>query len=177
MKTNKQLLSIIVIFCLNPQVVAAQQYKISHSVIGSGGAASANSNHRLLGTVAQPVIGASQNVLNRQEAGFWYGSQKLLTRVEQAPSSDLPDEFHLAQNYPNPFNPITTISFDVKAAVRVTLTLYNVLGHRVATLVDGQHAPGRYRVHFDARDLSSGLYFYVIQMDDFRSIKKMVLSK
>lgn len=176
MKINKHLLSVIVILCLNPQIVAAQSYKISHSVIGSGGAVSANSNHRLLGTVAQPVIGTSQNGSNHHQAGFWYGSQKLLTRVEQAPS-DLPDEFHLEQNYPNPFNPLTTISFDVKAPVRVVLTLYNVLGHRVTTLVNGQYTAGRYRVHFDARDLSSGLYFYAIQMGDFRSIKKMILNK
>jgi hypothetical protein len=177
MKINKHLLGVIVILCMSPQIVAAQQYKISHSVIGSGGAVSANSNHRLLGTVAQPVIGTSQNVSNRHQTGFWYGSQKLLTTVEQAPSSNLPDEFHLKQNYPNPFNPITTISFDVKTPVRVTLILYNVLGHRVATLVDGQYAPGRYRVHFDARELPSGLYFYAIQMGEFRSVKKMIVSK
>lgn len=186
MKINKLLLGVIVMLCINPPIVAAQPYKISHSVIGSGGAVSANSNHRLLGTVAQPVIGASQNGSNRHQTGFWYGAQKLLTTVEQSSSSDLPGEFHLEQNYPNPFNrstersrrsPITTISFDVKAPVRVVLTLYNVLGHRVATLVDRPYAAGRYHVHFDARDLSSGLYFYAIQMGDFRSVKKMILNK
>ncbi len=176
MKTNTHLLSMIAILYFNPQIVAAQTYKISHSVIGSGGAVSASSNHRLLGTIGQPAIGASQNASTRHQTGFWYGSQKLLTTVEQTPS-DLPSEFHLEQNYPNPFNPITTISFDVKAPVRVLLILYDVLGHRVATLVDGRYVPGRYRIHFDAGGLSSGLYFYAIQMGNFQSVKKMIVNK
>ncbi len=87
----------------------------------------------------------------------------------------LPTEFALYGNYPNPFNPQTTIRFDVKAPARVVLTLYDVLGRRQATLLEKDYAPGRYEVRFDGRGWPSGVYFYAVEMGDFRAVKKMLL--
>lgn len=92
-------------------------------------------------------------------------------RMEQT----LPGQFELAQNYPNPFNPATTIEFQVPAAGQVTLTVVNMLGEQVSTLVDGNMTPGRYRVTFDARSLPSGTYLYTLRMQGSTQTRKMLL--
>ncbi len=72
----------------------------------------------------------------------------------------LPDGFLLAQNYPNPFNPRTTIPFALPRAAHVTLTVFDLLGRPVATLVDGRRAAGLHRIAFDASGLPGGVYLY-----------------
>jgi len=89
----------------------------------------------------------------------------------------LPTEFALNQNYPNPFNPSTTINFAIGKASNVKLTVYNILGQKVATLVDNFMNTGAYEVKFNANHLSSGVYFYTIEAGDFRVNKKMMLLK
>jgi hypothetical protein len=102
--------------------------------------------------------------------------QETVSSVKQV--SNLPQGFALAQNYPNPFNPTTTINFSLGKASNVILTVYNILGQKVATLLDSQHMDvGTYAVQFDARNLASGVYFYRLQAGDFRSDKKMLLLK
>jgi len=91
--------------------------------------------------------------------------------------SDIPSTFKLYQNYPNPFNPTTTISYDLPVRAHVKLTVYNILGQEVATLVNGEQEPGRYDVKFDASGLPSGVYFYTLQTPYFTKTNKMVLVK
>ena len=94
-----------------------------------------------------------------------------------------PAVFSLADNYPNPFNPATTLQYALPQAADVALTVYNVLGQPVRTLVAERQAAGRYAVEWDATNdqghrLSSGLYFYRLQAGgDFREVKKMLLLK
>jgi len=97
-----------------------------------------------------------------------------------------PSSFILEQNYPNPFNPTTTISYSIpssvnngrtQSVVNVTLTIYNSLGQKVATLVNKAQAPGNYSVQFNASNLPSGVYFYKLQAGNFTSTKKMILMK
>lgn len=97
------------------------------------------------------------------------------TGVVEADYGVLPSEFALLQNYPNPFNPETTIRFDVRESARVVLKVYDMMGREVLTLVDAEYEQGRYGIAFDASRLSSGLYFYRIQMGGFCDTKKMVL--
>ena len=89
----------------------------------------------------------------------------------------LPIEFNLAQNYPNPFNPTTIISFSVAEKSNVSLTVFNLLGEQVATLVNEVKETGSYQVEFNASNLSSGLYLYRIEAGNFITTKKMVLIK
>jgi len=89
----------------------------------------------------------------------------------------LPTEFALKQNYPNPFNPTTLIKYDLPVDCQVRLEVYNVVGQRAATLVDGQQKAGYKAVTWNARDIASGVYFYKVTAGDFTSIKKMVLLK
>ncbi len=94
-----------------------------------------------------------------------------------------PAVFSLADNYPNPFNPTTMLQYALPQAADVALTVYNVLGQPVRTLVAERQAAGRYAVEWDATNdqghrLSSGLYFYRLQAGgDFREVKKMLLLK
>jgi hypothetical protein len=88
-----------------------------------------------------------------------------------------PVNFHLYQNYPNPFNPRTTIKFDLPHSIRVNLTVYNVMGQRVATLLNSLKSAGAHKVEWDASYLSSGIYFYRIQAGSFSEVKRMVLIK
>ena len=89
----------------------------------------------------------------------------------------LPTAFELAQNYPNPFNPTTTIQFSVPEKGNVKITLYNLLGEKVADLFDAVLEPGYHRVQFDAQGLSSGVFLYVMESGHFRQTKKMILMR
>ena len=96
-------------------------------------------------------------------------------------SSSIPDVFALNQNYPNPFNPSTQISFDIPlASEMVTLSVYNILGQNINTLVNGALNAGRYTKEWDANDemgnpVASGIYFYELRSNNFVSRKKMLL--
>ncbi len=85
--------------------------------------------------------------------------------------------FVLEQNYPNPFNPTTVVSYSLPSASEVKLEVFDVLGKKVATLVNQRQAAGSYSESFNAANLSSGVYFYRLQAGGFVSSKKMMLVK
>jgi hypothetical protein len=89
----------------------------------------------------------------------------------------LPSTFELSQNYPNPFNPTTCISYQLPIASIVKLKVYDILGNEVITLVDGIKDPGTHQVDFDAKNLSTGTYFYSLQTEIFFKTKKMIVLK
>ncbi len=97
--------------------------------------------------------------------------------------SALPTEFSLSRNYPNPFNPTTTIEFALPKAGNVTLTVYNMLGQQVRTLVSTEMAAGNFKAMWDAQDnfgrkVSSGMYFYRLEVDNnVIGTQKMLLLK
>jgi len=87
-------------------------------------------------------------------------------------------DFALSQNYPNPFNPSTKFTFASKNAEQTTLKIYNVAGQEVATLFNGVAQPSQvYTLTFDAKDLPSGMYFYVLHSASRNDVKKMMLLK
>jgi len=100
--------------------------------------------------------------------------EKYATAI-RAGSERVPDSWGLAQNYPNPFNPSTIIDFSLAAASRVRLSVYNVLGQEVATLVNGPLVAGRHSVRFDAPGWSSGVYLYRLTAGTFTKSMRMAL--
>ena len=93
-------------------------------------------------------------------------------------SQNTPSSFKLYQNYPNPFNPSTKIKFDVPNGNKfISMKIYDVLGKEVQTLVAGTLTPGSYETDFDAKNLTSGLYFCVLRSESFYEIKRMIYLK
>lgn len=91
--------------------------------------------------------------------------------------SNLLTDYRLFQNYPNPFNPTTTIMYTIPYSGFVDLTIFDILGRKVLTLINDNQKRGDYSIKFDGSDLSSGVYFYRLMVNDFVSIKKLVLMK
>ena len=90
----------------------------------------------------------------------------------------IPDKYALEQNYPNPFNPSTVIEFSLPENVgNVKLTIFNVLGEKVAELVNTSLIAGKYSYQWDARYVATGMYIYELRTDKFASVKKMILLK
>jgi hypothetical protein len=89
----------------------------------------------------------------------------------------LPEKFDLKPNYPNPFNPSTRISFDLPESAEVRLTVFDVLGRQVATLVNQPMKAGSHTVNFDAQRLASGVYIYRLEAGSFSMTRNMMLIK
>ena len=100
-----------------------------------------------------------------------------ITGVVNKEGDAIPGTYELSQNYPNPFNPTTSIRYSIPVNGQVTLKIFNILGQEVRTLVNTVQNSGSYVVNFDASRLSSGIYFYELRVDQFVSVKKMLLLK
>ena len=92
-------------------------------------------------------------------------------------NEDVPKEIVLTPNYPNPFNPRTSIDFVLPEEALVTLKVYNIIGAEVATLVNERRHAGIHTVEFEAANLSSGVYFSVLQVGEARQVRRLVLMK
>ena len=108
--------------------------------------------------------------------GIWRRTISGVTAVNNN-GLEKPSEFSLEQNYPNPFNPTTTIQYSIPKSGIVKLTVYNSLGETVKILVDNYKEAGTYTINFNASDLTSGIYFYRLSINNFSSVKKMILLK
>ena len=93
------------------------------------------------------------------------------------PAAEIPATWALQQNYPNPFNPSTAISFSLPASMLVRLEVYNMVGQKMATLVQGRLAAGSHAATWDAWDAPAGIYFYRLTGEGFSFSRKMVLLK
>ncbi len=132
------------------------------------------------GNVTLFANGNSVN-FNSNSAGDQWNFAPNKTVVVTATSSTLmqkrPLGFELAQNFPNPFNPTTTIQFTLPQDDVVRLKVYDAIGQEVQTLVNGRTAKGTHKVHFNAANLSSGVYFYRLETSAYSETKKMLLLK
>lgn len=112
-------------------------------------------------------------VINFSE--FILGSDEPLTYVTN--NIYVPKNYFLYQNYPNPFNPSTKIKYSVPKTSFVNITVYDILGREIATLVNEEKSPGNYEVEFDGGNLSNGIYLYRMQSGEFSETKKLILLK
>jgi len=115
-----------------------------------------------------PCIGTGRYDDNR---GALFG----ITSIEDMNS--LPGEFALMDNYPNPFNAQTTIGYSLPQAADVTIEIYDILGRAVETFTYGNQPAGQHSVVWQAKQVSSGLYFYKITADETERTKRMLLLK
>ena len=116
-----------------------------------------------------PIIGGNIHATNS-----YY--EQLLIGVENE-IAEIPALYLLEQNYPNPFNPSTNINYHIPFESHVSIKVFDILGKEVAHLVNEKHQPGSYKVEFNAKNLSSGIYIYTIQAGDFMQSRKMLVMK
>ena len=102
---------------------------------------------------------------------------RYLTDIEESEVPNYPATFELQQNYPNPFNPTTVISYQLSVMSEVNLSIYSVLGQKVATLVSGMQTAGEYKIEWDASAFTSGIYYYSLHAGNYVKTYKMVLLK
>ena len=101
----------------------------------------------------------------------------VLVSIEENNTDIIPSNYVLEQNYPNPFNPTTIIKFGLPKAGNVELSVYNILGQKIATLVNKEFAQGTFEYTFDAGNLTSGIYLYKLQAGGYSQVRKMLLIK
>ena len=95
--------------------------------------------------------------------------------VSSVEDENLPQNYYLSQNYPNPFNPSTFIEYSLAKDGFVRLSVFNINGEKVTDLIKEYQLAGKYKVLFDAGKITSGVYFYSINTEDFSAVKKMIL--
>jgi hypothetical protein len=100
-----------------------------------------------------------------------------ITEVKYNEGSTVPNSYSLSQNYPNPFNPTTRIKYSIPQKSFVSISAFDILGKKVASLVNSEKEPGNYEIEFDGSRLTSGMYFYKLQANDFSQTKKFMLVK
>ena len=94
---------------------------------------------------------------------------------DQPAAKSVPHEYDLSQNFPNPFNPSTVIQYAIPVKSHVLLTVHNLLGQVVATIVNGEQEAGFHEVKFDALNLASGVYLYRLEAGKFVQTRKLTL--
>ncbi|MGO9481795.1 MAG: T9SS type A sorting domain-containing protein, partial [Candidatus Kryptoniota bacterium] len=132
-----------------------------------------------------PILGISSIYINdssifvgiSQEGGIWRAPLSQVTGIDQPEVPVVPAVIQLKQNYPNPFNPTTTINYSIPMRSQVTLKVYNILGEKVATLVDAVQSAGDHSVNFNASRLASGVYLYQLIYGNYPTTRKMVVIK
>ena len=134
-------------------------------------------NEDFLLAANSPAIGAGENGVNMGASGI--GCEAIELSIDK---TVIPDLYLLHQNYPNPFNPATKISYDLPEASAVGLSIYDLMGRKVRTLINYGQTAGLKNIQWDAtndlgQSVSAGMYIYTIQAGEFRQTKKMVLLK
>jgi hypothetical protein len=156
-------------------IAESESYVLRSAVFGSAGELSSSESYELIGTLGQPhPVGLHSGTLYDLYAGFWNWSGTT-TDVEE-----IPPAFSLRQNYPNPFNPVTTIEYSIPGKSIVDLSIYDVAGRKVRTLVSDEQLPGSYSLVWDGRNdggrqVATGVYFYRLTAGRSTNVKKMVI--
>jgi hypothetical protein len=108
-------------------------------------------------------------------------STPFVTDIEEWNNAQIPMGYWLSQNFPNPFNPVTTIKYSVRTynhtPQHVNLSIYNLLGQKVATLVDERQQAGYHQVEWDASGFANGIYYYQLRAGSYVKTEKMILLK
>jgi hypothetical protein len=136
-------------------------------------------SHSYTFTDSDPGLGSVAYRLKQYDLDgtFRYSDAITLDIATGVAEGTSPTQFSLAQSFPNPFNPTTVIRYGLPRGSMVRMEVFNVLGERVATLVNGYEEAGYHEVTFNAAGLASGSYFYRISAGDFAATKTLLLVK
>jgi len=161
----------------NGNLLWVEQARGVADVIGYGISVDANGNIYVSGYYRETATFGNINLTSYGFTDIFIAKiENISTNVAEIilPQSN---EYLLEENYPNPFNPTTTIKYHIPELSFVTLKVYDVLGNEVATLINEEKPEGRYEVLFNANGISSGIYYYRMQANEFVDVKKMIILK
>lgn len=164
---------LIIAMILTVSITAqAQNYSLERMVLCTGGGVSTIGSYINRGVIGQTVSGTSSRGSFVNSVGFW-GFLDYSTQVVE--ERQMPDKFELAQNYPNPFNPATNFEFSIPQDCRVKLEIYNILGQRVATVLDDNLSAGDYKVNWKSDGFASGVYLYRLIAGEYEITRKLTI--
>lgn len=173
-RMNKIALAIIAIVVATGSL-HAQTLTHKRLTISSGGGWSSDGTFNNQMVFGQTSYGKAEDSVFFGGGGFLGGGDDWLVSIED--ETIKPSKFELSQNYPNPFNPQTTIEYSLAEPGRVRLEVFNILGQRLAVLVDEFQEAGYHKYLWNAADIPSGVYFYRIGSGDYEMTRKMLLLK
>jgi cytoskeletal protein CcmA (bactofilin family) len=163
------------------QLMIGAEARVLGSIIAADATVKLYKNSRFKGSICAATVIVQQGaVFLHHDSQTGLPKDSPLDREEDLDLTYIPAEFELKQNYPNPFNPSTTITFALPKSGDVKLSIYNLKGQLVRTLVSGPVAAGWHKVVWDGRDqeenpVASGIYLYRLATKDFTAHKKLVL--
>ncbi len=155
----------------------SQQSKIPWSAQSAGFAVMTSGSVITKSSVGQMAIGEAMNSSIRVQSGFLADTTLRGIILAVNDENKLPVDYSLEQNYPNPFNPITSIQYSLSSRQQIKLTMYDMLGREVQTLVDEVKAQGTYTVKWDGKEFPSGVYFYRLTAGTFTDVRRLLLIK
>jgi hypothetical protein len=166
-----------VILILSSARIYAQNTRITWYSFNMGYSEPNTDNTMIKSVVGQSFIGTTRYSDTQITSGFLADTLFRWMVVGVPDQEGLPTSYSLGQNYPNPFNPSTTIHFELPVKSNVSLKVYNILGQEIMTVLNETKVPGSYDVRVDGSNLSSGVYFYRLQTNNYASTKKFLLIK
>ena len=179
-------LSIVGAACLALLILspASADYILVKDVLSTSGGHLESASYFLDYSTGQTAVGQSEGISYLETGGFWTWSPwgPAVGVDEEVLPGTLPGRFALEQNYPNPFNPQTHIVYQLPQAGPVMLTVYNVMGQAVCSLVDESQSAGEHAVTWHGLDgagraVASGIFFYQLVAGEFVETRKMLLLK
>ena len=153
----------------------AQALTHKRLTVSSGGGEASDGVYTNTVVMGQTASGESSDSVFTGGGGFLGGGDDWMTALFE--ELFLPTEFNLSQNYPNPFNPATTINYALAEPGHVRMEIYDILGRRLAVLIDEQKEAGYHSLIWQASNVPTGVYFYRIKTGDFEKTRKMMLLK
>ncbi len=173
---NKCIITVCsVALSLSSTSVWCQNALVRWSAFDAGFGSPSSGTSAAKSAVGQSFLGNSRVANTMVISGFLADTLLRGALVSVAEGPTLPVTSALLQNFPNPFNPSTTIQYEIPARVSVSLKVYDILGREVTSLVNGEQPPGVHTVRFDASNLSSGVYFYMLRAGDFIETKRLMI--
>ena len=124
-----------------------------------------------------PIASSVVDLIGTDLIRSWIDTLSLVSDVDEYETGMIPGSYQLYAAYPNPFNAVTTIGYQLPEISQVVLTIYDIQGREVITLVKGKKPAGRYTVRWNADKFSSGIYFYKLQTENFIQARKLALVK
>jgi hypothetical protein len=170
----KKVLIITITLAVLAALLNAQTYSHKRVVVSTGGGIASADGQTNRAVIGQTAVGIVADGIYAHSAGFFFKFEGTVGIDEE---NILPAEYTLDQNFPNPFNPATTINYSLPEATHAKIEVYNILGQKVAILVDEFKEAGYHSYVWRADRMPSGIYFYRITADEFAKTRKMLIIK